>query len=96
MYKSLIAAILALSITGCSTANYTIGIGYKIQEFGIYDYDTDTMLNDPITARFKVHWEYKDNWDYGMTHHSQWFTGEPFSKHAKEYSKTEVFLDYKF
>ena len=84
--------ILFLLCSGCSSTYLKVGAGYKLNETNINWYDGSS--SDPISARIEL---YKESGDlsYGISHHSQWFTGFPFNNNL-EYSKTEVFIDYKF
>ena len=81
--------ILAISLTACATPYARVGIGYKIQDVDVHD-----LANDPVTARIEAGFE-RGNLTYGISHHSQYFTGWPFND-DKEYLKTEFFIDYKF
>jgi len=92
MKKLLLVSLLLLS--GCtSTPTYIkLGAGYKFTESDIKW--RDGSGTNPISARIEVYKE-NGNVSYGISHHSQWFTGFPFNNNL-EYSKTEVFVDYKF
>lgn len=71
-----------------------VGIGYKLNETEIYF--TDQGYNDdPISARLELGFEYTENITLGFSHHSQYFTGKPFSEEG-EYAKNELFIDYTF
>lgn len=87
---SLIAILLV--VAGCANPYAKAGIAYKVQETNIDFYDGSAQ--DPITARLELGFE-DGNVSWGVSHHSQWFTGAPFNNDL-EYSKTEIFLDYKF
>ncbi len=96
--NKLLALITALTIVGCSSVPYAkVGIGYKIEEETITWVDAEgkrTEFDDPITARFELGLE-NGSWSYGLSHDSQYFTGKPFNN-DHEYSKTEIFVDYKY
>jgi len=89
--------ILIIFLTSCaSTQPYLkIGAGYKFEETKIYwqNKGASTNSNHPISARFELGIE-QENITYGISHHSQWLEGWPVNSNG-EYSKTEVFADYK-
>ena len=75
----------------------TIGAGYKVQETSL-EFTRDgvtTEWSEPVSARIEVYYQYSDNVTFGISHHSQWLTGWPVNS-EKEYSKTEIFIDYTF
>ena len=76
----------------------TVGVGYKVQETKLYhtnSYGSSYVMNDPITARIDIGYQYSKNLTFGISHHSQYFTNAPFNN-REEYAKTELFIDYKF
>lgn len=84
---------MILLTTGCNSVPYaTVGVGYKLQELELHHVKTKESMNDPISARLEVGFEYQE-WSYGLSHHSQYFSGVPFNDKG-EYSKTELFVDY--
>jgi len=87
------SVIPACLLTSCAAPTYSVGVGYKVQELEL-TYNKE-RINHPVTARLKMYWEYEEKLVYGVEHHSQWLTGQPFND-KKEYSKTEVFIDWKF
>lgn len=96
MVKLLTASLLIL-LSGCSSTCTTygkVGAGYKFDEIELIDLDTNERMNDPLTARFELGKECAA-WSYGVSHHSQWLTGKPFNN-KDEYSKSELFIDYKW
>lgn len=89
--------LIILLLTGCSSVPYIkVGAGYKLNETKIdwYNKYNTTRGNHPISARIDLGFDYQ-NWSYGLSHHSQYLTGAPFNN-ASEYSKTELFIDYKW
>ena len=81
----------------CSKAYATVGAGYKFQErtkvtINNIEYDTD---QDPISARIELGIQCNENLRFGVSHRSQWLQGYPIND-KKEYSVTEVFVDYTF
>lgn len=77
----------------------TVGAGYKFDELQLNFYRNDgtvTNVNDPLSARIEIGYQYSKNLTFGISHHSQWRTGFPFNAESAEYYKTEVFVDYKF
>lgn len=94
----IIIGLILLTISGCSSVPYAkVGIGYKVDEEKITWLSKSGErkdFNDPITARFELGFE-GGAWSYGVSHDSQYFTGAPFNDDP-EYSKTELFLDYKY
>jgi hypothetical protein len=81
----------------CNKAYATVGAGYKFKEstkitVGGIDYEVDAQ--SPYSARLELGIEC-GNITYGVAHHSQWLTGAPFND-KREYSKTEIFIDYTF
>jgi hypothetical protein len=54
----------------------------------------DSSTNHPISARIEIGLEHGP-WSYGYSHHSQFLTGWPIDSRL-EYSKNEVFIDYKW
>ena len=91
--------VLLLAISGCSITPYAkIGTGYKFQEQNMtwtnHRTGVQNKADDPVSARFEVGAR-TGNWTYGISHHSQWFTGEPFNN-GGEYYKTEWFVDYEY
>lgn len=76
----------------------TIGAGYKFQETNLRFTDDTGVTTDwekPISARIEIYYQYNKNVTFGISHHSQYFTGWPVND-EKEYSKTEIFIDYTF
>lgn len=90
----LTAILTVLTISSC--ANHVpyvkVGAGYKFKEADITW--NDGNVNHPISARIELGVE-NGPWSYGYSHHSQWFTGWPVDN-GLEYSKDEVFIDYKW
>ena len=91
--------LILLLVSGCSSvpesAYFKVGAGYKLGETKLTDLKTMENVNDPITARFEIGMECVwENVTCGVAHHSQWFSGFPFDNDG-EYSKTEIFIDYK-
>jgi hypothetical protein len=77
----------------------SVGAGYKFDELQLNFYRDDgtvTNVNDPLSARIEVGYQYSKNLTFGISHHSQWRTGFPFNSESAEYYKTEFFIDYKF
>lgn len=71
------------------------GVGYKIAEAPLQYTNSVGMklsFNDPVSARIEAGMDY-GNVRLGISHHSQWFTGAPFSD-VPEYHKTELFVDF--
>ncbi len=90
-----VLVIIIILVSGCSSTPYIkVGAGLKVQESVTHYYGEAGRINmsHPITARIEVGIE-SDALTYGVSHHSQWFTGFPFNN-DKEYSKTELFVDY--
>ena len=87
----------------------TIGAGYKFMEsikrysrnttdysvYGPVQETTQTYDSSPISARIEIGYQYSKSVKFGISHHSQWLTGWPIND-DKEYSKTELFIDYTF
>ncbi len=76
----------------------TVGIAHKIQETELSYTKGDGKrysMNDPTSAIFEIGYQYSKNITFGLSHHSQYFTGKPFNN-RNEYAKTEIFLSYKF
>lgn len=76
----------------------TVGVGYKVQETKLYYTNSNGssyVMNDPVTARIDIGYQYSKNLTFGISHHSQYFTNAPFNN-REEYAKTELFIDYKF
>ena len=87
----------------------TVGAGYKVMESiksysrDITDYSVygpviqtfEQYKSSPISARIEIGYQYSRNLSFGISHHSQWLVGWPIDD-KKEYSKTEVFVDYTF
>jgi hypothetical protein len=86
-----------------------VGAGYKFKD-SIKSYSRETTdysvygpvirtseyyKSSPISARFEIGYQYNKNITFGISHHSQWFAGWPVNN-DKEYSKTEIFIDYTF
>tara|TARA_R110002020_G_scaffold247358_1_gene461282 strand:- start:317 stop:628 length:312 start_codon:yes stop_codon:yes gene_type:complete len=94
MKKLLILSVIALS--GCSiteNAFVKVGAGYKFQESKyVWRDGGNEKTSNPISARFELG-SREGNFSYGLSHHSQWFDGEPFNNDMENY-KTEVFVDY--
>lgn len=89
--------ILLILLQGCTGTKYytKIGVGLKDEIKIKYNDGGDNRdLEDKISARIEVGAEY-GNIIYGVSHSSQWLTGFPFDN-SQEYSKTEIFVDYKF
>ena len=76
----------------------TVGIAHKVQETELTHFTSDGgqySMNDPTTARLEIGYQYSENLTFGISHHSQYFSNAPFNN-REEYSKTEIFIDYKF
>lgn len=89
------ATILTVLLTGCATTHIpyvTVGAGYKVDEKNFINLTTNERVNEPISARIEVGVE-AGAIKYGVSHHSQWFSGFPFNNDS-EYFKTEIFIDY--
>lgn len=95
--------LVLLLVSGCSSvpesAYLKIGSGYKFQEPDLVWTDSKTgkknKADNPFSARIEVGMECVwKNVTCGVSHHSQWGQGFPFDNEG-EYSKTEVFIDYK-
>jgi len=93
--------VIALSSTtamaSCDKVFAKVGAGYKFDEndkFSVNGVSYDTDYHSPYSARFEVGVEC-DTISYGVAHHSQWTEGAPFNDNP-EFSKTEIFIDYKF
>lgn len=95
--KTLILISSIIMMTGCATIPYVkVGAGLKFQE-QINRYCNSKLQcngSSPLTARIEagIH---QGSWSYGVSHHSQWLVGFPFND-DKEYSKTELFVDYEW
>lgn len=96
--SGVVTAILLLTLaTGCASTHTPyakVGAGYKLEETKLYRQVDGSSFNEPVSARFELGYE-TGNLSYGISHHSQFFSGWPFDGKA-EYGKTEVFIDYKF
>lgn len=98
---------LALLLVSCANTSYyiSVGAGLKFQETNIdWERHGKVSSNVPISARIEVGAErevpcvmmgVKCSVKTGVSHHSQWFAGRPFNDKG-EYSKSEVFADYKW
>lgn len=96
--RSLILILIILT-TACSSTtacyNYAkAGVGYKVQETALYDTKDGSLFNDPISGRIEIGRQCSSI-SYGVSHHSQPFSGEPFNNDS-EYQKTEIFIDYMY
>lgn len=95
----IIIALLSAEATANNNFYLKVGAGYKFYETS-YIYDVNSNQNiyfefdDPISARIEIGMEH-ENISYGISHHSNWFTGYPFNDKG-ELQKTEIFIDYKF
>lgn len=91
--KSLLSAVvLVAALSGCASTPYVkVGVGYKVAETNLFH--KGERVNDPISARMELGME-TETITYGISHHSQYFSGFPFNN-DHEYSKTELFVDYK-
>lgn len=81
----------------CNKVYATVGAGYKFQErtkltIDNVEYDTD---QSPISARIELGMQCNENLRFGVSHRSQWLQGWPVND-KKEYSVTEVFVDYTY
>lgn len=76
-----------------------IGSGYKLIETDHIVRTTGEKVyfntGGKLSARIEIGKE-SGNWSYGISHHSQWFSGFPVSEDGNEYQKTELFVDYKW
>lgn len=74
-----------------------VGTGYKFMENHLVFSDgTDNQNNKySISARIEFGYRLSENVTVGIAHHSQWLVGWPIND-KKEYSKTEIFIDYTF
>jgi hypothetical protein len=88
------ALATAIVVSGCAghIPYVKVGAGYKLKESDIIWQDGNK--NHPISARIELGVD-KGPWSYGYSHHSQWLTGWPVDN-GLEYSKHEVFIDYKW
>jgi hypothetical protein len=102
MYKTgqLIILITGLSLLmGCAstgTPYVKVGAGYKIHESEV-KWKVPSSISEEaykVSGRAEVGIE-TDSISYGISHHSQIFAGAPFNS-DQEYTKTELFVDYKF
>jgi hypothetical protein len=84
--------LISFTIMSCSSTYLKVGAGYKFQETKVNW--LDGSKNHPISARIEVGNEV-GRVTYGVSHHSQWLVGKPINSNY-EYSKTELFIDYKF
>lgn len=98
---ALIIALLlsASNASACNNAHayLKIGAGYKFDEQNRVHWqgqDYRIKSPDPLSARIELGIQ-KNNWSYGIAHHSQWRSGAPFNDQGEPY-KTEVFIDYTF
>lgn len=72
----------------------TVGAGYKFNEpYNTIYKGANKDRMSPISARIEIGYQYSKHLRFGVSHHSQWLDGIPFND-TKEYSKTEVFVDY--
>lgn len=87
---------VALLLSGCAghVPYAKIGAGYKFHEAEMKWLKGGVIADSsPISARGEIGLEC-EAWSYGVSHHSQWFSGYPFNANG-EYYKTELFVDYK-
>lgn len=103
--KKLILLLPLLFLGGCAITEKQecvpnlfakAGAGIKTQETTIewWDGTDDSNFANKISARFEAGVEC-GSWSGGISHHSNYFVGRPFNDHS-EYSKTELFVDYKW
>lgn len=75
-----------------------IGSGYKLIETNNVLMDSGERIyyetGGKISARIEFGKE-RGNWTYGVSHHSQWFSGFPFNDRTETHV-TELFVDYKW
>ena len=81
-----------------SDYNFITGMGYKVYYQGYVDlngYDSHYTSDesDKISARIALS-KTVDLVEFGISHHSQWFRGAPFSD-SWEYHRTEFFISYR-
>ncbi len=95
MKKLIIIPLTLITLSGCtSTGSYfKVGVGYKLESTEI-NWEDGSVGDHPLSARFELGVE-RGAVSYGISHDSQWVTGKPFNDDM-EYSKTELFIDYKF
>lgn len=94
---ALVMSVLVVSAHACDEVYFKVGAGYKFDETDSWMVNgVDHKIDDwsPYSARIEIGRQ-QGPWSYGISHHSQWLTGAPFND-AKEYHKTEVFVDYKW
>jgi hypothetical protein len=88
--------LVSLLIGGCAGQQpyATVGAGYKFDEFrpNVKQDGDMYLLSDPFSARLEIGID-GGKFQYGISHHSQWFSGKPFNDKL-ENQKTEVFFDY--
>jgi hypothetical protein len=88
------AALILFTTSALADAKpyFKVGAGYKFKETAITW--ADGNKTQPVSARFELGIE-DGPITYGYSHHSQWATGWPVDN-GYEYSKHEIFIDYKF
>jgi len=96
---SLLALILLFSCSTKADIYIKVGSGYKLIETDHIVRTTGEKVyfntGGKLSARIEIGKEH-GNWSYGLSHHSQWFSGFPVSEDGNEYQKTELFIDYKW
>lgn len=100
-YALIIAALIMLysvSSKACDEVYLKIGAGYKFQQteyLQTQDGARHTLDHtSPISARIEIGVQ-KGKLSYGLSHHSNWLSGWPVNNDT-EYTKTELYVDYRF
>ena len=76
-----------------NNTSFYVGASYKFQE---KYYAPTGVTSSPIGARIGITYQYSEHLSFGIDHHSQWLSGYPVNNKTDVYSKTEIFIDYKF
>lgn len=96
--KTLLITLTILMLTGCATTHepyFKTGISYIAAETQLqWKRGVDNSEINKIVCRFELGMENKE-WSYGARHFSQCFIGAPFNS-KEEFSREELFLDYKY
>ncbi len=96
---TLLALILLFSFSAKADFYIKIGTGYKLVETDHIVRTTGEKVyfntGGKLSARIEIGKE-SGNWSYGISHHSQWFSGFPVNEDGNEYQKSELFIDYKW
>jgi len=94
--KNLLLACVLLGGCAGQTPYITVGTGYKFDEFrpNVKQDGDRYILKDPFSARLEIGID-SGQFQYGLSHHSQWFSGSPFNEKLENH-KTELFFDYTY